>query len=145
MSRALSIVIAAGVLLLAGTACRDQQREEQQPGQQPGTGGAGKQDQQAQGQQQKEQTITGRVASVDRDSLTVLDTRRNEVVELKVPGDAQVMREGQRISVEDISEGAEVRASYTMDRDQKVVRSLTVTSEPQKGQQQQREQEQPQP
>ncbi|MGI5864121.1 MAG: hypothetical protein ACOX6T_18995 [Myxococcales bacterium] len=144
MRRPLSIiaVLGAGVLLLAGTACRDQQAQQrQEQGQQPGAGGAGeqdemKQDQQAQKQEQKEETITGRVASVDGNSIKVLDTRRNEVVELEVPDDAQVMRQGQRISLDDISEGAEVRASYTMDQDEKVVRSLTVTSEPQQQQEQ---------
>lgn len=135
--------LGAGALLLAGTACRQQGQqqgqEDQQQGQQQqredqqGMGGAGDQEQQKQEQQKQEQegpqqSLTGRVTSVDGDTIRVIDSQRDEVVEIKIPEDAQVTRGGQEIKVDDITAGAEVRASYSMKDGERVARSVTVTS-----------------
>ena len=94
-------------------------------------GGAGDQEQQEQQKQEQQegpqQSLTGRVSSIDGDTIRVIDSQRDEVVELKIPEDAQVTRGGQEIKVDDITEGAEVRASYSMKDGERVAKSVTVT------------------
>ncbi|NVI99970.1 hypothetical protein HV824_17830 [Myxococcus sp. AM009] len=77
-------------------------------------------------------SVSGRVLSTGGDELTVVDTRNNKQLELKTNDQTRILHNNQPLKLDDIEEGAQVRASYVQDGEDMVVRELTVTQPVQK-------------
>ncbi len=78
--------------------------------------------------------VQGRVLSTGGDSLTLVDTSNNKQLKLKTNDQTRIMQNNAPVKLDDINEGAQVRASYVMDGKDMVVRELTVTQPVQKKQ-----------
>jgi vacuolar-type H+-ATPase subunit H len=79
-------------------------------------------------------SVQGRVLSTGGDSLTLVDTTNNKQLKLKTNDQTRIMQNNAPVKLDDISEGAQVRASYVMDGKDMVARELTVTKPVQKKQ-----------
>ncbi|NOK04624.1 MULTISPECIES: hypothetical protein [Myxococcus] len=77
-------------------------------------------------------SVSGRVLSTGNDELTVVDTSNNKQLELKTNDQTRILHNNQPLKLDDIEEGAQVRASYVQDGKDMVVRELTVTQPVQK-------------
>lgn len=77
-------------------------------------------------------SVSGRVLSTGSDELTVVDTSNNKQLELKTNDQTRILHNNQPLKLDDIEEGAQVRASYVQDGKDMVVRELTVTQPVQK-------------
>ncbi|WIG96872.1 hypothetical protein [Myxococcus sp. SDU36] len=77
-------------------------------------------------------SVSGRVLSTGGDELTVVDTSNNKQLELKTNDQTRILHNNQPLKLDDIEEGAQVRASYVQDGEDMVVRELTVTQPVQK-------------
>ncbi|GEL72868.1 hypothetical protein [Myxococcus virescens] len=77
-------------------------------------------------------SVSGRVLSTGNDELTVVDTSNNKQLELKTNDQTRILHNNQPLKLDDIEEGAQVRASYVRDGKDMVVRELTVTQPVQK-------------
>lgn len=78
--------------------------------------------------------VQGRVLSTGGDSLTLVDTTNNKQLKLKTNDQTRIMQNNAPVKLDDITEGAQVRASYVMDGKDMVARELTVTQPVQKKQ-----------
>ena len=78
--------------------------------------------------------IQGRVLSTGGDSLTLVDTTNNKQLKLKTNDQTRIMQNNAPVKLDDITEGAQVRASYVMDGKDMVAKELTVTQPVQKKQ-----------
>lgn len=130
MKKLLSIALAAALAV----AC--QPRAERRAGtegqQQEGIG----QEERTEGQAGQRFTEIGTVASAEENSLT-LRRPTGEEVKLDLRDTTSITMDGRFIQVEAVPEGAEVRASYTQDGNDRVAQSIEVLrAEGQPGQQQ---------
>lgn len=80
------------------------------------------------------QTIQGRVQTVDQDTVAV-QTERGEELELKFDENTMDFS-GQPIRITEIQEGSEIRASYSEEGGENVIRSIEVTGQGQQEQMQ---------
>ena len=142
MWRSLSrlVVMAAGALLVATPALADgdlQPQQEQPQQQQPGVGGAGTEDQPAEPAAQQFQ-ISGQVERVspDENLLRLRNVENNFVVPLRVEEQSNITLDGEKIALDRIPEGAEIRASYSIEGDRLVASEITVSQRQQQQQQQ---------
>lgn len=139
---------ALGLTLIAVLAVACQPRSDrpgsEEMGQMPGQG-----QEQARQQQQQEQagemgqrfTEVGTVTSSSGNELT-LRRQSGEEVNIDLRDTTAITMDGRFVQAEALPEGAEVRASYTMDGDNRVAESIEVLSADQQQNQQQREQQQ---
>ncbi|WP_426751667.1 hypothetical protein [Myxococcus sp. Y35] len=77
-------------------------------------------------------SVNGRVLSTGSDELTLVDTSNNRQLELKTNDQTRILHNNQPLKLDDIQEGAQVRASYVMEGEDMVVRELNVTQPVQK-------------
>lgn len=159
-------MLVAGAALAFAFACTQQgqqgQEQQQQEQQQQPPGQEGQQQpsaQQPSGEQAamgQQQTTTGTVTEVQDTQLT-MRTGANEEIELQVSDDAEITQDGRPIALEQVQQGASVRASWTERDGQMRLQRLEVQrsvgspglgeqpGEPLPIDQQQRQQQQQQP
>ena len=116
--------ILTGLALLSTPAMADEKQQQQQ--QQAGTGGAGMQPGQRAGQQEKQ--MSGRVVAKEQQNLYVM-SEAGAVIPLNVQQQTRFEgeKQGRKISsLEDLSLGDEVQASFVAQQNQNVARNVEL-------------------
>lgn len=137
---------ALGLTLIAVLAVACQPRSDR-PGME-GESQFGQQGQEQESQQQQQQagemgqrfTEVGTVTSSSENELT-LRRESGEEVNLNLRDTTAITMDGRFVQADALPEGAEVRASYTMDGDNRVAESIEVLRAGDSGQQQQRQEQ----
>jgi hypothetical protein len=79
--------------------------------------------------QRKGATVVGRLESKSAQQLTVRNDAGKEV-SLQLGQKAQILQNGQRASADALEEGAQVRASYTIEGDHRIIHEVEVLQSP---------------
>lgn len=101
--RKITLLAAAGLLAGTRAAAQESKREQRNEASQSSA--------QASAQQQSAKTVSGQVTKVSKDELTV-ESSGGQPMKLKVNDSTQVTVGGQQKSIDELQQGAQVRASY---------------------------------